>query len=379
MTGATDVSPVSSVTPAAGHRSRLIRNFESRADLELFLVSGVATVLLIRFYLHVTGYPRVGGGTLHIAHMLWGGLLMMVALILLLAYLGRGVRLWGALLGGVGFGTFIDEIGKFVTKDNDYFYRPSFSMMYVVFVAAYLAIQAIRSRRERTRLEYTVNALHELEEAAMHDLQRDEQERAIRYLEAVQPPTELSARLRALILSLEPAGAAPAGRIQRASVLVLRRYRALAARPGFWGALVAFFVIQLAVKLLHVLVVVFRPAAGGTLAAQVAFMTQGQGSYVVAEWLQLGSSLMSALFVARGIVALRGSRDAALREFERSILVSVFVTQVFMFYNAQLAAVVVLAFNLVVLLGLGYMRAHQQEAARALPLQRNASPGVAGG
>lgn len=353
-------------------RRHLVRDFDSRGALQIFLVAGVAAVLLIRFYLHVTGYPQVGGGTLHIAHMLWGGLLMLAALILLLSYLGRRVRLWGALLGGLGFGTFIDEIGKFVTRDNDYFYRPAFALMYVVFVGAYLAIEAIRSRRAHTALEYTINALRELEEAAMRDLQRDEQLRAVRYLDSVQPPTGLSARLRTLIQSLEPDGSAPPSRLHRAGAFVLQRYRALAARPEFWRAVIAFFVIQLGVKLAHVGIVVFRPEAGSTLAARIAFMTQGQGSYAIGEWLQLGSSLISAMFVARGIVALRKSRDAALGEFERSILVSVFVTQVFMFYNAQLAAVAVLAFNLTVLLGLGYMRAHQEDSSSERPRQRPA-------
>ena len=54
-----------------------------------FLVAGVASILAIRVYLILTGYPQLGGGGLHIAHMLWGGLLMLVALILMLAFLGR--------------------------------------------------------------------------------------------------------------------------------------------------------------------------------------------------------------------------------------------------------------------------------------------------
>nr|MEE4269245.1 hypothetical protein [Candidatus Krumholzibacteria bacterium] len=41
--------------------------------LDLVLVMAVLSVLLIRFYLHLTGYPRVGGDSLHIAHMLWAG------------------------------------------------------------------------------------------------------------------------------------------------------------------------------------------------------------------------------------------------------------------------------------------------------------------
>ena len=68
--------------------------------------------------------PRLGGGELHIAHMLWGGALMLVALVVLLAYLDRTVQHVAAVIAGLGFGTFVDEIGKFLTADNDYFFRP---------------------------------------------------------------------------------------------------------------------------------------------------------------------------------------------------------------------------------------------------------------
>src|SRR6266702_1490362 len=62
-----------------------VRNLDGGLFLERFLVSGVATIVLLRFYLEITGYPQVGGGGLHIAHMLWGGLLMLVAIVMLLA------------------------------------------------------------------------------------------------------------------------------------------------------------------------------------------------------------------------------------------------------------------------------------------------------
>src|ERR1700730_7121862 len=78
-------------------RSRVfIRNFAAADLLELFMVAAVSAVLLIRFGLGLTGYPQLGGAGLHVAHMLWGGLLMVVALVLLLVYLGqRTVRLGG--------------------------------------------------------------------------------------------------------------------------------------------------------------------------------------------------------------------------------------------------------------------------------------------
>ena len=53
--------------------------------------------------------------------MLWGGALMLVALVLLLAFLDRTVQHVAAVIAGLGFGTFVDEIGKFLTADNDYF------------------------------------------------------------------------------------------------------------------------------------------------------------------------------------------------------------------------------------------------------------------
>ena len=89
---------------------------------ELFLISAVSTILLVRAFLAATGYPQVGGKSqLHIAHMLWGGLGLTVALGMLLLFQSDVWKPVAAVVGGVGFGTFIDELGKFITKDNDYF------------------------------------------------------------------------------------------------------------------------------------------------------------------------------------------------------------------------------------------------------------------
>ena len=63
----------------AGHL--FVRNTAAPELIELFLVSGVVSVLVIRVFLAITGYPQLGGDGLHIAHMLWGGLFMAVALI----------------------------------------------------------------------------------------------------------------------------------------------------------------------------------------------------------------------------------------------------------------------------------------------------------
>lgn len=43
-------------------------------SLDIFLISAVLTVVALRAYLQATNYPKIGGGGLHIAHVLWGGL-----------------------------------------------------------------------------------------------------------------------------------------------------------------------------------------------------------------------------------------------------------------------------------------------------------------
>ena len=142
-----------------------VRNSDAPELIELFLVAGIASVLAIRGALAATGYPQLGGDGLHIAHMLWGGLFMTVALLLLFAALGRVAQRLAAILGGIGFGTFIDELGKFITSDNNYFYEPTIGLIYIIFIAIFLVLEAFR-RQAPGSTEALANAFNQLELAA---------------------------------------------------------------------------------------------------------------------------------------------------------------------------------------------------------------------
>ena len=144
--------------------------------LLLTLLSFAASVTLTRLFLSLSGYPQVGGGELHIAHLLWGGLLLFIAALLPLLLANRWVYTTGALLAGAGVGLFIDEVGKFITKTNDYFYPAAAPIIYAFFlltVLLYLRIRRPPARDARSELYRVFDGLQEV-----LDRDLDAQERA---------------------------------------------------------------------------------------------------------------------------------------------------------------------------------------------------------
>ena len=272
---------------------------------------------------------------------------MAVALLLCLSFLGNRTRLWAALLGGIGFGFFIDEIGKFITRDNNYFFQPSIALIYITFVLIYLAFRDLQMRRGISREEYLVNAVHDLEEAVINDLQPEERTRALRYLGAIAEKDDLTLGLAALIerASVQPRTNGSLHRIRR---YVVAGYVAVLARANRFGGLITLFILQLAINAGTVALIV-----AGTVVwcRRIVAEASGQRSGMIgllptSDWLLIVSTLIPSAFVVVAIFALRRSRMTALHFFHRAVLLSILFTEVFMFYRDQAAALVVLAFNL---------------------------------
>ncbi len=346
----------------------LIRRVDAGEFLETFLVAAVVAVLAIRLFLELTNYPQIGGDGLHIAHMLWGGVLMLASIVMLLCLMGRAAERVAAILGGFGFGTFIDEVGKFITSDNDYFFRPAVSIIYIVFILIFLLARAVQSRLAAyTPQENLINALRAMEDAAMRDLSVDERRRALALLSKSDATHPLVKDLQNF---LEHAATLPdslPGWYARLKNLAQKLYEMLAGSRWFPPLVILFFIGQLALKLVYAFVLVFFVGLGwdeiltvrvvGSVARQMSNL-----SFVDA--VEIACSLLSGLFVLAGVLLMRRSRLRALRMFERSVLVTIFLQQVFAFYVEQFSALLGLLLNIGIYIALRLVIEQEEKRAR---------------
>lgn len=150
---------------ATGRVRSAVKREHAENYLLLMLLSFAASVGGTRLFLELTGYPQLGGGELHIAHVLWGGLLLFLAVTVVLVFANRWAYAFAALLGGAGVGLFIDEVGKFITRSNDYFYPFAAPIIYGVFlltVLIYLSVRGYRTADARTELYGALDGLMEV-------------------------------------------------------------------------------------------------------------------------------------------------------------------------------------------------------------------------
>jgi hypothetical protein len=125
----------------------------------IVLVSCALTVAVTRLFLVLTGYPQIGGSTFHLAHALWGGLALFLAGTMALVVQNRGAAVVGAMLTGVGFGLFVDEVGKFITQKNDYFFPLAAPIVYASLLLILLLTEVVRRHQLRSPRAHLLAAI----------------------------------------------------------------------------------------------------------------------------------------------------------------------------------------------------------------------------
>ena len=344
--------------------------------LDTVMVCGIGTILIIRTELWLTNYPQVGGHGLHIAHLLWGGLGMLIAIVLLVSFLSPVVRRVGAILGGIGLGFFIDELGKFVTSDNNYFFKPTAAIIYIFFIIFYLGARALQSRGTPTAQEYLVNALELAKDAAARQMDEEERRRALRFLDRADEGDPAVPPLRMLLETIRVRPVAEPWLGRRLFLAGRSRYYGLTRNRWFNAGVTVVFALWALLTLVEIASLIFtvephlpkqRPIKLGGVVASKA------GHYGFVEWANIVFSIIGGLFVVGGLIRIRRSRLAAYAMFERALLVSLFFTQVFVFLQSQFGACIGFLVDVLLLVTVRFMQERELEAGDGAPEEAGAA------
>ena len=314
-----------------------IRNIEATSYRENFLVSAIVSVFVIRIFLRFTHYPIIGRGEFHIAHLLWGGFFMMASLIILLSFLNQKAAVIASILGGIGFGAFIDELGKFITADNNYFFRPTVALIYIVFVLLFLLSRFIPRYSPYSQREYLVNAIEMIKESAINDFDEEEERRAVEYLKNCDPNNPIVKALKRLLKQLEVEANPPPGILTKIRRFVRIHYYRIAQAGFVINAVIVFLFLQTVLTI-----------------TQVATIWVNRPMLTFSELGQLYSSILAGLFVIFGLFALRFSRVEAYRFFRISVLVTILLTQFFVFMRVGWYEIFGLGVNVFTLVVINY-------------------------
>ena len=320
--------------------------------LLITIASFAVTVAATRWYLDLSGYPTVGGGELHVAHALWGGLALVVAAILPLLWVGHRSLVLSALLAGLGVGLFIDEVGKFLTTSTDYFFAPAAPIIYGSLLLLVLLWLRLR-RSSGDAHEATHAVLDSLRDGVDGRLTAEERERVVnlRYEKGAPLEGGIDAQLLAVLESqaidnrLVTAGPLASGKAR----LWLERW--LPSRLELW--------LVYAGLLLSVFTALFAGVGllGLTLAPETAVLQDLDAGRIEFPEEPIWTILGLAVYVFTGVTAaialvlrVRGSArwlDAALV----AVVIDLVVGELLAFYAAQFTALTSAVWG-VILLGL---------------------------
>lgn len=357
---------MSAAQPKREHTSRLwspVKQQAADSFLILMIASFAITVIVVRVFLELTGYPQVGNSVFHVAHLLYGGLLLFAAVVIVLLWANHWVLWVAALAGGIGVGLFIDEVGKFITQDNDYFFPLAFPIIYAFLLACvwlYLRVRRSRARDTRTLLYH---ALEDMKQVLDHDLDPFERTELVNELNQVITSTSDTneknlakalldfARAEDMKLAREP------NRVERTwgwTKFVVARWP---ARRVFKGLMVIGFAWAGITSLFEI--GALWAFVGGTFQDSTlpAFVIQnGKAQYELNDpnllFIHSGAILITgAMCIVAAVLLLTRRERSGLRMGTLAMILSLTIVTLLTFYFSQLYAIGDALSQLVLLLG----------------------------
>ena len=320
------------------HRNKKIRAAVRRYHAESYiltsLVAFAVTVIATRAFLELTGYPQIGNEVLHIAHALWGGLLLIVAVLLPLGFANRWAIQASALLGGIGIGLFVDEVGKFITQTNDYFFPPALSVIYgfvLLNVFVYLYFRLPHKQDARSAM-YRV--LSGLKDALDGDLDTAEAARIEADL-AIASQSD-----RSELVSLAKA---------ISTYLQEEKEHLAEAKPDIWKRIITWvdgIGMRLGRRMHRLIIIALLVLWVGIVVGYIVVLVQGGPSLdsQVIQWrspLIAIQAIIGSLMILALIAWLTGREELGLKLAVSGFLFSLVALQTLYFYLSQFSAITV--------------------------------------
>jgi uncharacterized membrane protein len=337
----------------------------------LMLLAFAITVVGTRLYLEATGYPQIGNATFHFAHALWGGLLLVIASLLLLIYVNRWIYSLSSILAGVGVGLFIDEVGKFITQRNDYFFPLAAPIIYVAFLLILLAYLLVRREPSTNTRTDMYKVLSDLEEVLEDDLSVSERDFMLTRLQPITLQTErpdlaelarhITAFLQSDAVTVIPDRESPGSRL-------LEKFRQLEERflpqRRTRYLLIAVFLIDGVVTLFGLLLLVGLITGSPLLQAELVQSILADNANVRSMTSLNWYMVMSALEILSGVLIFAGALAFLIRRDQQAIalgvmalLISLIFTNTLSFYFDQFSVLLDSIYSFLALLALERYRA----------------------
>ena len=352
---------------------RFVKRYRAEQYMLTLLVGFALSVSLTRFFLALTGYPQLGNATLHIAHLLWGGLLLFIATLLLMLLDHRRVVWFGAVLSGVGVGLFIDEVGKFITRSNDYFYPMAAPIVYAFFlltVLIYLLARRPSSRDPRAEMYRVLDLLKEVLDRDLNESEWVDLRNRLSHVAQQTEDADLARLARPLLqvveareLHISPDVPTPLFRLQRRLVSWEKRWL---PRHSLRRILSGVLMLGGLAALLEVAALSFV-----TWNANGRIETLIPGMNVVPEnlgwvWVSVGiDGAMGAAMVVAATLLLAGREGQGTMWGYVSLIIILTTGNLISFYFDQFSMIVNATFHLLILIGLLHYRRRYLTLTRA--------------
>ncbi|MGD2252668.1 MAG: hypothetical protein PVF70_07115 [Anaerolineales bacterium] len=347
-----------------------VRRKGAETNLLLTLLSFAFSVAATRLFLEITGFPQLGGGELHIAHVLWGGLFLFLASLMPLILANRWVYPVSALVAGLGVGLFIDEVGKFITQTNDYFYPAAAPIVYAFFlltVLLYLQVRKPFATDPRAELYRAFEALQEVLDRDLEPTEHAELEIALRRIQQTAKHPNIASLSNELLEFLASDSLVTVPETPRAFERFQSRLSELASRfltePRLRGLLVGGLAALGIVALLGLAqLILAAPDSVGLdsmiqnlVSAGLVGNTGGFWWFVTSVGLE--SLVGGVLLAASGL--LMAKRDVlGIRLAYFGLLASIAVVNLLVFYFEQFSTIIPAAIQFALLGALAYYRRH---------------------